>query len=112
MSGAHSRRKGADFERALVHCFRETMPDADVRRGLQFRSGEETPDVDVPCFWIEAKHHHRTNVRAAMRQAVGDCPGGRWPLAVCKDDHAAPLVTMQLDDFLELVGEWWARREQ
>jgi hypothetical protein len=31
---------------------------------------------------------------------------------VCKDDHEAPLVTMQLDDFLELVGEWWRRRDR
>jgi hypothetical protein len=31
---------------------------------------------------------------------------------VCKDDHEDPLVTMQLDDFLELVGEWWRRRDR
>jgi len=40
MSGAHSRRKGAAFERELVHRFREVMPDAGIRRGLQFRTGE------------------------------------------------------------------------
>ena len=101
MSGAHSRRKGAAFERELVHRFREVMPDAGIRRGLQCRSGEEASDVEVPCFWVEAKHHHRTNVRAAMR-----------PIAVCKDDHATPLVTMQLEDFLELVREWWERRDR
>ena len=112
MSGAHSRRKGAQFERALVHLFRQAMPDANIRRGLQYRSGEEAPDVDVPCFFLEAKHHHRTNIRDAMRQAIDACPPGRWPIAVCKDDHAAPLVTMQLDDFLELVGEWWTRRDR
>ena len=28
MSGAHSRRKGAGFERELVQVFREAMPDA------------------------------------------------------------------------------------
>jgi DNA polymerase III epsilon subunit-like protein len=51
MSGAHSRRKGAGFERELVQRFREVMPDATIRRGLQFRTGEETPDVDCPVFW-------------------------------------------------------------
>jgi hypothetical protein len=112
MSGAHSRRKGAAFERELVRRFREVMPDADIRRGLQYRTGEEASDVEVPCFWVEAKHHHRTNVRAAMRQAIDACPPGRWPIAVCKDDRAAPLVTMQLDDFLELVREWWERRDR
>jgi len=88
------------------------MPGAAVRRGLQYRSGEEAPDVEVPCFFIEAKHHHRTNVRAAMRQAIANCPPGRWPIAVCKDDRQAPLVTMQLDDFLELLREWWAQRDR
>jgi len=112
MSGAHSRRKGASFERALVHQFREAMPDATVRRGIQYRSGEEAPDVDVPCFFIEAKHQRRTNIRAAMRQAEDACAPGRWPIAICKDDHAEPLVTMQLEDFLELVREWWARRDK
>ncbi|MGI5865792.1 MAG: hypothetical protein ACOX6T_27560 [Myxococcales bacterium] len=112
MSGARSRRKGAAFERELVRRFREIMPDAGVRRGLQYRAGQEASDVEVPCFWVEAKHHHRTNVRAAMRQAIDACPPGRWPIAVCKDDHATPLVTMQLEDFLELVGEWWERRDR
>jgi len=51
MSGAHSRRKGAAYERELVHLFRDAMPDADVRRGLQYRTGEEAPDVDCPVFW-------------------------------------------------------------
>ena len=112
MSGAHSRRKGAAWERILVHRFREAMPEAEVKRGLQYRSGEEAPDVEVPCFFVEAKHHHRTNIRAAMRQAIAAAPPGRWPVAVCKDDHADPLVTMQLDDFLELVAEWRRRRER
>lgn len=112
MSGARSRRKGAAFERELVRRFREIMPDAGVSRGLQYRAGQEASDVEVPCFWVEAKHHHRTNVRAAMRQAIDACPPGRWPIAVCKDDHATPLVTMQLEDFLELVGEWWERRDR
>jgi hypothetical protein len=110
MSGAHSRRKGAEFERALVQRFREAMPDAGIRRGLQYRSGAEVPDVEVPRFWLEAKHHHRTNSRAAMRQAVACAPPGKWPLAVCKDDNQPALVTMQLEDFLELAREWWERR--
>ena len=56
MSGAHSRRKGAGFERELVQRFREVMPDATIRRGLQFRTGDETPDVDCPVFWLSLIH--------------------------------------------------------
>ena len=112
MSGLHSRRKGAAFELELAKQFREVMPDAGIRRGLQYRSGEEAPDVEIPCFFLEAKHHHRTNIREAMRQALKNAPQGLWPVAVCKDDFEKPLVTMCLNDFLELVGEWWMRRER
>ncbi|MCU0664663.1 MAG: hypothetical protein MUC50_20360, partial [Myxococcota bacterium] len=94
MSGALSRRKGVAFERALVLRFREAMPDVEIKRGFQYRSGSEAPDVDVPCFFIEAKHHHRTSVRAALEQATEAAPEGRWPLAICKDDRKPPLVAM------------------
>ena len=48
---------------------------------------DEVPDVEAPCFWVEAKHHNRTNIKAALRQAMEAAPKGRWPLAVCKDDR-------------------------
>ena len=107
MGGRSSRRKGADFERTMVHRFREVFGDEDVRRGLQSR-GEEVSDVDVPCFWIECKRMKQTNPRAALRQDIEDSGGkGFWPIAVCKDDGQPAFVSMTLDDFLELVTEWW-----
>ncbi|WP_394845161.1 hypothetical protein LZC95_50065 [Pendulispora brunnea] len=88
------------------------MPDAEIRRGLQARSGAEVADVEMPVFWVECKHHRQVNIRAALRQAVEAAPQGRIPIAVTKDDGAAPIVTLGLDDFLEFVGEWWTRRER
>ena len=108
MSGLRSRNKGATWERILVRLFRQAMPEADVKRGFQYRSGQEACDVDATPFWVEAKHHHRTNIKAALRQAVDTAPHGRIPLAVCKDDRQPAIVSMQLDDFLELVSKWWA----
>ena len=112
MSGAHSRRKGAGFERELVQRFREVMPDATIRRGLQFRTGEETPDVDCPVFWPEAKRGKQPNVRAALRQAATAATPGRIPIAIIRDDRAEPFVALSLDDFLEFVAEWWTRRDK
>ena len=110
MAGRAARRKGHDWERQLARLFKEVMPDAQVRRGLQYRSGEEAPDVELPCFFIEAKRHKRTNIKAALKQAADNAPGGRWPLAVCKDDRQPALVAMLLEDFLELVEQWWQGR--
>jgi len=110
VSGRHSRRQGADFERELVRMFREAMPRASVRRGLQSRSGEEVADVDLPGFWLEAKRHRRTNMKAALRQATETAPKGRWPIAVCKDDGQPAVIAMDLADFLELLAEWWEAR--
>jgi hypothetical protein len=31
-------------------------------------------------------------------------------VAVVKDDGGRPFVAMGLDDFLDFVGDWWARR--
>jgi hypothetical protein len=112
MSGAHSRRKGAAYERHLVQRFRKAMPGAQIRRGIQFRSGQEAPDVDCPVFWPEAKRGKQPNVRAALRQATEAAPPGRIPIAIIRDDRAAAFVALSLEDFLEFVAEWWNRREK
>ena len=111
MGGRSSRRKGADFERAMVQRFREVFGDKDVHRGLQSR-GEEVPDVDVPCFWIECKREKRTSPKAALDQAISAAPKGRIPIAICKDDRREITVTILLDDFVELIREWWRYTNQ
>ena len=94
-----------------MNLFREAMPGAQIRRGIQSRSGAEVADLDMPCFWPEAKRQKQTNPRAALRQAAEACPPGRWPIAICKDDGEQAFVAMQLPDFLDLVSEWWEARQ-
>jgi len=88
------------------------MPGAEVRRGLQSRSGDEVPDVDCPVFWVEAKRGRKPNVRGALKQAIDAAPKGRIPIAVVRDDRAAPFVVLLLDDFLELIEQWWCARRK
>ena len=110
--GALSRRKGRRYEQELVYLFRDAMPDAEVRRGLQSRGGVEVPDVDCSVFWPEAKRGRKPNVRAALRQATDAAPKGRVPVAVIRDDRAEAFVALSLHDFLELVREWWEGRQR
>ena len=95
-----------------MHIFAEVFGADRVRRGFQYRDGAECADVIAPAMWIEAKVGKLTNPRAAIRQAVAAAAGkGLWPVAVSKDDRTEPLVTMRLDDFMDLLREWWAGRK-
>lgn len=108
MSGLRSRRKGAGFEREIAARWRERF-HLDTKRGIgQARNAAEVPDVDgLPGFWVECKHGAMPNPRAALAQALEAC-GERplWCVAVIKDDRRPPFVTMTLDDFEDLIGEW------
>jgi len=117
MSGARSRRKGAQNERRLAKMFAEVMPGEDVRRGLQYQNRfgrDKVPDVECPVFWVEAKVGKKPNPRAAMVQARADTCKGKIPIAVIRDDGAPDdeFVCIGLADFLDFVGEWWERGER
>jgi len=112
MSGLRSRRKGVEFERAVVRTFAEVFGADHVRRGFQYRSGSDAPDVQTPIFAVECKRGVRTNPRAALEQVVKASDGkGFVPLAVCKDDGQEPFVVLRLDDLLELTRELWSARK-
>jgi hypothetical protein len=111
MSGAANRRKGLDFERTIVRRLACIFGADNVRRGLQFQGGSDSPDVVCPGLWIECKRGKLTNPRAALRQALGDAAGkGTWPIAVTKDDGEPAHVTLLFDDFADLLAEWHAMR--
>ena len=110
--GALSRRKGHDWEREVSRLFQEACPGDDVRRGLQYRDGAECPDVVSAMFWIEAKRGKKTNIKAALKQAEKAQPKGKWILAVTKDDREDAIASMRLDDFLDLIKEFWEMKTQ
>ena len=56
------------------------------------------------------RQHLAHRDREALRQAEAATPKGRIPLAVIRDDRADAFVSLSLDDFLELVREWWEGR--
>lgn len=104
--GKLQRRKGAAYERWVANMFRNVLPEHDVKRGLQSRGGSEVPDVDAGMFWVECKHGRLPNVRKALAQSVADCPKGRIPMAVIRDNRSVDFCVLRFADFLELVKEW------
>ena len=72
----------------------------DAERGLQFRNGVGCCDVEKTIFYIETKKGKRTNIKAAMRQALRDGKDDKRPkVVVTRDDNQDILVTMEWKTF-------------
>lgn len=105
----NSKQKGARFERSLASKFREYGYDA--RRTAQYcgNTGDASDVVGLPGLHIEAKHQERMSLYEWMAQAKRDAEGtGRLPAVFHKKNNASILVTMELEDFMNLYREWEA----
>ena len=105
----NSKQKGARFERTLAGRLREYGYDA--RRTAQYcgKSGDASDVVGLPGLHIEAKHQERMSLYEWMAQAKRDSRGtGRLPAVFHKKNNAPILVTMELEDFVEIYREWEA----
>lgn len=105
----NSKQKGARFERQLASRFRDYGYNA--RRTAQYCGNtEDAADViGLPGIHIEAKHQECMRLYEWMTQAKRDSDGtGRLPAVFHKKNNAEILVTMELDDFMQLYREWEA----
>ena len=105
----NSKQKGARFERQLASRLREHGYEA--RRTAQYcgNSGDASDVAGLPGLHIEAKHQEAMRLYEWMAQAKRDSDGtGRLPAVFHKKNNAEILVTMELDDFMNLYREWAA----
>ena len=101
----NSRRKGAEFERTLAKMLRNF--GYECRRGQQFSGANGDADVvGLPGIHIEAKAVERLNLYDAMAQAKRDAREGELPAVFHKKNRCKVLVTMEIDDFMEIYREW------
>jgi hypothetical protein len=110
--GKGARLKGANFERTIANLLTEKT-HWEWKRGLgQTRSGgEEVSDVyseQLPFIHIETKCQKAVNIRNAYLQAVADIgTKQKTPVIITKDDRSDILVTMRLEDWLELFNRYY-----
>jgi Holliday junction resolvase len=107
----NSKQKGARFERLLASKFREYGYDA--RRTAQYcgNTGDASDVVGLRGLHIEAKHQETMRLYEWMAQAKRDAEAGgegRLPAVFHKKNNAEILVTMRLEDFMNLYREWEA----
>ncbi len=107
----NSKQKGARFERLLASKLREYGYDA--RRTAQYcgNTGDASDVVGLRGLHIEAKHQETMRLYEWMAQAKRDAEAGgegRLPAVFHKKNNAEILVTMRLEDFMNLYREWEA----
>ena len=100
--GRAQQRKGRGGELELVRILQQCNIPAEPGQAVSFGS---TPDVvGVPGIHPEVKRVERLNVPEAMAQAVRDASrfGDGVPCLFHRRNRSPWLVTMQLEDWLEL----------
>ena len=107
----NSKQKGARFERLLASRFRDYGYNA--RRTAQYcgNTGDASDVVGLPGLHVEAKHQEQMRLYDWMAQAKRDAEAGggdKLPAVFHKKNNAPILVTMELDDFMNLYREWEA----
>ena len=101
----NSRRKGKEGELSLAKKLREYGYEA--RRGAQFSAKNGDPDVvsSLKNIHIECKRVERLNIYDAIAQSQRDARDGEIPVVMHRKNHSDWLVTMTLDDWIQLYRE-------
>ena len=101
----NSRKKGAAYEREIVHELRDAGYVA--RRGQQYCGANGDPDVVAPDFpfHLELKRVERLDLYGAMTQAISDSQKvGKPPCVVHRKNNSESLFTCRFQDILALVS--------
>jgi hypothetical protein len=103
----NSKHKGRRGEQEIARKLREY--GYDCRRGQQYSGASGDADViGLPGLHLEVKRVERLNLYDAMAQAKRDAAADNLPVVMHRKNHCSWLVTMELDDWIELYREWEA----
>ena len=97
-----STEKGSQFERHVAAELKAALWDSSVEI-LKKKVGRRTPDIRTNLFDIECKAGKRPSTRDAFAQVKASAGQGQTPIAIIKDDNAAPFVVMEFQTFLALA---------
>lgn len=98
------RDKGASFEREIAAILTNHLGVKIKRNLAQSRGGiDEGSDLVVGPFAIECKRRASISVYAWLDQANRDA-GDKIPMVVARADGRRPIVIMDLQSALPLIG--------
>lgn len=97
----NSKKKGSRGELELSNILKSY--GYDTRRGQQFCGANGDADViGLEGIHIECKRVQALNIDKAMQQAKADAKESEMPTVFHRKDRKEWLVTMRLDDWIEL----------
>lgn len=103
----NSKRKGNRAERELLNILQSHGLDAH-RNDQQYIGGVDNPDISVKIgpvsVHVECKRVERLALAAALRQAHRDARNA-LPVVVHRRSREPWLVTMELEDLLQIIGK-------
>lgn len=101
----NSKRKGKVGELELAKKLKEY--GYETRRSQQYAGMNGDADVvGLPFIHCEVKRVEKLNLYDAMSQAIGDSKEGEKPTVFHRRNYCDWLVTMRLEDWIELYREW------
>lgn len=102
---ASQRRKGATFERQVIGLLRE-HGWAHARRTSDGTAQHGRGDIanGPPGCHLECKRSERTNIPAAMRQAIADADKLDIPIVIHRPSRCEVMATLPLSDLLDLLA--------
>lgn len=103
----NSKNKGARGERELASLLRKY--GYDTRRGQQYCGANGDADVvGLPGVHIEVKRVEKLNLYDAIAQAKHDSRKDELPAVFHRKNNCEWLVTMPLEQWMEIFREWEA----
>jgi hypothetical protein len=111
MSGAHSRNKGANFERKIAMLMRMSgvwpLAERELDQVRGFENGRDL--IRTEPFCVQCKAHKAVApglIKSAMLEAAKSRDRRyRLPVVVWKSDRKPITATMMIDDFLWFFSE-------
>lgn len=99
----NSKTKGKQGELELAHKLKEY--GYDTKRSVQYNGKDGQADVlGLPNIHIECKRVEKLNIYDAIDQAKRDAKNGDKPTVFHRKNRCNWLVTMELDEFMELYA--------
>ena len=105
----NSKSKGAKGERELANILKDY--GFNTRRGQQYNGLEGEDVVGLDYIHIECKRVENLNLDKAMQQAKRDSKDYQMPTVFHRKNKQKWLVTMELDDWIEIYSEYNSSRK-